>query len=88
MLTSSRAGKLTQWDITGIDVSPAASAAAAAPAPAAAVIHGDVSKEAWLASEHPDSAVDCVRFLTGGDEGRSCEKLLGCCLACTGPSLI
>jgi hypothetical protein len=60
VLTSSRTGKLTLWDLSGLNVSPAA-AAAAAPTGGAGV-----SKDSWLAPERPESsAVDCIRFLTG-----------------------
>jgi hypothetical protein len=58
VLTSSRAGKLTLWDISGLDTS------------AAAAVHGNtpakVHREAWLTAEHSESAVDCIRFFTGG----------------------
>lgn len=71
VLTSSRTGKLTLWDLSGLDVSPAAAAAAAgsasaAAAAAAAAGAAGVSKDSWLAPERPESsAVDCIRFLTG-----------------------
>lgn len=71
VLTSSRTGKLTLWDLSGLDVSAAAAAGAAAgsaSATAAAAASGvaAVSKDSWMPPERPESsAVDCIRFLTG-----------------------
>jgi hypothetical protein len=59
VLTSSRAGKLSLWDISGLDTSAAEAAVQGSAA-------AEVRREAWLTAEHPDSAVDCIRFLTGG----------------------
>jgi hypothetical protein len=78
VLTSSRAGKLTQWDIASLDVRPAAPAAAATTA-AATAIAATVSRAAWLAADHPDGAVDCVRFLTGGWVGGGGRSGAGGC---------
>lgn len=71
VLTSSRAGKLSLWDISGLDTSAAAAVAAGSAG-------AEVCREAWLAADHPDSAVDCIRFLTGEGHGfwPVCE---GCC---------